>query len=715
MIEFDGKRLRNLQEQVGKNASDIAKIFRGHVTASMEGIKIKGIVAESSELPLSAELGDAYLVGDIDEITDSVCYVYCDIEDTNQFVNIGRIIAKDGTNGEDGKITIGTITNTGVPVINSSYVITYPSGVSADNGDTSVGIYTDSLTNNTYIVTGIYSLSNTSLTVKSISSNLKGNTGEQGIQGVQGIQGEKGDKGDKGDTGETGATGPQGIQGIQGEKGDTGDDGEDGRGIASILKTGTSGLVDTYTISYTDLTTSTYDVTNGEDGTDGRSIVSILKTGTSGLVDTYTITYSDSTTSTFEITNGASSGGGGKLAKKVVSNISAISEYITVDNRNGYYWDTAALNDDVTFIYYDFNNYYYCGGMIDTISGTQVTVHATLQIPFTRYTFNSPLVENSGYVDLQIADHSLIADSNGLAVNYDEHYYTNYCPNIGGYQDTDYIAVSVNNNMTFVTDLTSTATTTMIASTLQSIIQATIFNDDSGNGEIYVSIDSNSLNDAVRCTYVNQATATGSRFTLNLGGFEYVFEINTTTGVVTITGNELIYMIAGSHDFYFFNYRYATVKTPIDIEWIPRILDIETLRIQDTTGVGAEKYFDYSTMTNIESLLNRSIHIYRHLITVDKTNTTTGDHIIVNVEMYLNSSSVLTPQMVYYFLANGSKVTHSGYNVNNNAYFPVVNITYDSSNNIIFEFINSTSLNQCSIAYTDLGSSELTDEVTTIF
>lgn len=35
-----------------------------------------------------------------------------------------------------------------------------------------------------------------------------------------------------------------------------------------------------------------------------KSIVSIEKTGTQGLVDTYTITYSDGTTTTFTITNG---------------------------------------------------------------------------------------------------------------------------------------------------------------------------------------------------------------------------------------------------------------------------------------------------------------------------------------------------------------------------------------------------------------------------
>ncbi len=46
-----------------------------------------------------------------------------------------------------------------------------------------------------------------------------------------------------------------------------------GKGIQSISKTGTSGLVDTYTITYTDGTTQTYTVTNGEDGTGGADIV----------------------------------------------------------------------------------------------------------------------------------------------------------------------------------------------------------------------------------------------------------------------------------------------------------------------------------------------------------------------------------------------------------------------------------------------------------
>lgn len=43
--------------------------------------------------------------------------------------------------------------------------------------------------------------------------------------------------------------------------------GDTGNGIFSIVKTGTSGLVDTYTITFTDGTTTTFTVTNGQDGT----------------------------------------------------------------------------------------------------------------------------------------------------------------------------------------------------------------------------------------------------------------------------------------------------------------------------------------------------------------------------------------------------------------------------------------------------------------
>ena len=74
--------------------------------------------------------------------------------------------------------------------------------------------------------------------------------------------------------------------------------GQDGVGIRSIALTDTTGLVDTYTITFDDGNITTFDVTNGS------SIASITKTGTSGNVDTYTITLTNGNTTTFEVTNG---------------------------------------------------------------------------------------------------------------------------------------------------------------------------------------------------------------------------------------------------------------------------------------------------------------------------------------------------------------------------------------------------------------------------
>lgn len=48
-----------------------------------------------------------------------------------------------------------------------------------------------------------------------------------------------------------------------------------GVGIQKIEKTNTEGLVDTYTITYTDGGTTTYTVTNGEDGQDANQLPAV--------------------------------------------------------------------------------------------------------------------------------------------------------------------------------------------------------------------------------------------------------------------------------------------------------------------------------------------------------------------------------------------------------------------------------------------------------
>ena len=99
-----------------------------------------------------------------------------------------------------------------------------------------------------------------------------------------------------------------------------GDPGEDGNGIASITKTATSGLVDTYTITYTDGTTDTFNVTNGANGTDGSDGVSV--TGVSlvskvGLLATYRMTFSDGSYYDYTVSDGASGSGTGDMTKAV--------------------------------------------------------------------------------------------------------------------------------------------------------------------------------------------------------------------------------------------------------------------------------------------------------------------------------------------------------------------------------------------------------------
>lgn len=110
-----------------------------------------------------------------------------------------------------------------------------------------------------------------------------------------------------------------------------------GNGIVSIEKTATSRLVDTYTITFQDGTTTTFDVTNG------RGIVSIEKTATQGIVDTYTITYNDNTTSTFTVTNGEGSTASSLPYDNATSGLSATNVQDAIDEVDGNV-DTNATN-----------------------------------------------------------------------------------------------------------------------------------------------------------------------------------------------------------------------------------------------------------------------------------------------------------------------------------------------------------------------------------
>ena len=90
--------------------------------------------------------------------------------------------------------------------------------------------------------------------------------------------------------------------------------------------TGTSGKKETSTLDVMDgvagkdgkTPVKGVDYKDGEKGDDGIGITSVSKTKTEGLVDTYTITFSDGSTFEYEITNGQS-GSDGKPGKDAVS------------------------------------------------------------------------------------------------------------------------------------------------------------------------------------------------------------------------------------------------------------------------------------------------------------------------------------------------------------------------------------------------------------
>ena len=136
---------------------------------------------------------------------------------------------------------------------------------------------------------------NTGATGPTGPTGATGATGPQGIQGIKGDTGAQGIQGIQGPKGDTGDTGPQGIQGIQGVKGDTGatgatgpkgDKGDTGNGIADVaLTSGTHapGTLDTYTITYTDTTTDTFQVYNGANGTGSGSVTSVDMSVPTGL------------------------------------------------------------------------------------------------------------------------------------------------------------------------------------------------------------------------------------------------------------------------------------------------------------------------------------------------------------------------------------------------------------------------------------------------
>ncbi len=273
----DGKDgINGVDGSAGADGKDGSQIYTGTGTPNSETGNI-------GDLYIDTESGDMYSKGESGWIKTG---------------NIKGAKGNDGTNGKDG-VSIKGVSKTSSAGNVDIYTITYSDG------------------------------STSSFTVTN------------GTDGQPGATGQKGDDGHTptvtiGTNGNWYVDGQDTGYAAKGPKGDAGTDGTDGVSIVSVVKTDTTGVNDTYTIYYSDNTTSTFNVHNGTDGKDGHTpvvtigsdgywyvddvntgvkakgdkgdtgngISSVSKTSSDGNVDTYTITYTDGSTSTFTVTNG---------------------------------------------------------------------------------------------------------------------------------------------------------------------------------------------------------------------------------------------------------------------------------------------------------------------------------------------------------------------------------------------------------------------------
>lgn len=117
--------------------------------------------------------------------------------------------------------------------------------------------------------------------------------------------------------------------------------GKDGRGVASIIKTGTTGSVDTYTITYTDNSTSTYTVNNSSSISLQRQIVP------SAAVESSATASQAYEAGDYVVVNGVL-----RKVKSAIAKGNAISDYNSTATTVG--GELATLGDSVT--HYDTKN-----------------------------------------------------------------------------------------------------------------------------------------------------------------------------------------------------------------------------------------------------------------------------------------------------------------------------------------------------------------------
>lgn len=196
MITINNKEIRNLQEQVLKNAQDYENLIASGAVLDEFGIKVVGQVADESYLPpedsedfAALEYGDAYAIGGGAPWT---LYVKTRTNmahpEGDYWLNLGEF-PKEGPVGPQGSQGPQGIAG------NPGKAMTIGSGAPNPTTPTDAG-YLDATFGNIYRYDTIQGWM--------VWGNIMGPEGPIGPEGHTGQQGPKGDKGDKGDTGDVG-------------------------------------------------------------------------------------------------------------------------------------------------------------------------------------------------------------------------------------------------------------------------------------------------------------------------------------------------------------------------------------------------------------------------------------------------------------------------------------------------------------------------------
>ena len=157
----------------------------------------------------------------------------------------------------------------------------------------------------------------------------------------------------------------------KGAKGDT------GVSIVSITKGTSSGNTDTYIVTFSNQTTTTFTVTNGS------NIQGISKTSSSGLVDTYTVTLTDGTTTSFQVSNA-----------KSITSITLVSGNHSAGQFDVY---RVLFNDGDTFDFQVYNGANGTGA-VSSVAGIPV-VGEQGDVPLVVLTTTVPTTSTVGYIN----------------------------------------------------------------------------------------------------------------------------------------------------------------------------------------------------------------------------------------------------------------------------------------------------------------------------